>query len=381
MRTAMVARAWRTPLGHTIEAAMARLYAGERAATVDPRAGYACTTIAPLLDQPAQSRQARFLGRMGLFALEVATEALSASGIAGGPRVGVFCGVGGLRAHFDDVSPAFANQSDDGQRMWERGLRDMHPYWMLRHLSNNVHALASAGLGLRGEGAVFGGGNAGAQAIAAASRALWDGAIDAALVIAHDSLLEPETLVELGARRSATHAPLAQLVAPYAPESAGFVPGEAAAAIVLVREAACPVAWIEARDAAGEEARSTTTLASCATELASGAGVIAGAARAWPALDGDERDAIAALVARDAALVAPSAAMGQLGAATSVVQAIVLAETLRAQTLPPIAGLPRAADGPLVPVVRASSTAARIALGLHAIAPGLAAAIRVEIAR
>jgi 3-oxoacyl-(acyl-carrier-protein) synthase len=318
---------------------------------------------------------------MGLFGLEVATEALAASGIVGGPRVGVFCGVGGLRAHWEDMASAFANQGDDGRRIWERGLRDVHPYWMLRHLSNNVHALASAGLGLRGEGATFGGGNGGAQAIAAASRALWDGAIDAALVVAYDSLLEPETLVELGARRAATHASLARLAAPYATDAAGFVPGEAAAAIVLIREAFAPLAWIDVRTAAGAEADATATLVRCAATLAGGASVIAGAARAWPDLDGEERDAVAALVGREAPLVAPSAAMGQLGAATSVVQAIVLAEALRAQTLPPIAGLEGAAAGPLVPVTRVTSTAARIALGLDVAAPGLAAAIRVEVAR
>ncbi|MBA3458918.1 MAG: hypothetical protein H0T46_03085 [Deltaproteobacteria bacterium] len=381
MKVAMIARAWRTPLGNTVDAAMARLFAGERAATTDPRAGYPCSTIAPVRDQPAESRQARFLGRMGLFGLEVAGEALAASGIEAGPRTGVFCGVGGLRAHWEYMMPAFASQADDGQRMWERGLRDVHPYWMLRHLSNNVHALASATLRLRGDGATFGGGSASAQAIASASRALHDGAIDAALVIAYDSLLEPETLVELGARRSATHASLERLTAPYSQDAAGFVPGEAAAAIVLVRETDAPIAWIEVRDTAGAEPDSTSTLARCASHLADGATVVAGTGRAWPDLDAAERAAIGALVPRDAALVAPSAAMGQLGAATTLVQAIVLAESLRAGTLPPIAGLEHAAEGPLVPVTRATPTAARVALGVHASQPGLAAAIRVEVPR
>ncbi len=381
MKVAMIARAWRTPLGNTIDAAMARLFAGESAASTDPRPGYPCSTIAALRDAPAESRQARFLGRMGLFAIEVATEALAASNIEPGPRIGVFCGVGGLRAHWEDMLHAFANQTDDGTRMWDRGLRDVHPYWMLRHLSNNVHALASATLKLRGEGATFGGGSAGAQAIASASRALADGAIDAALVVAYDTLLEPETLVELGARRSATCASLARLTSPYAADAAGFVPGEAAAAIMLVRDAAAPLAWIEARATAGEEARSTSTLARCAAGLVGDVTVVAGSARAWPDLDAEEREEIGALVGADAALVAPAAAMGQLGAATSVVQAIVIAEALRARTLPPIAGLARPVAGPLVPITRATPTDARVALGLHVSQPGLAAAIRVEVPR
>src|SRR5262249_17847057 len=188
-----------------VDGAMARLLAGERAAIANPH-GYACTLVAPIQDPPARSRQARFLRRMGLHAMEVAREALGA--YPAGPRVGLFSGVGGLRAHGADMMPALANRRPDGERAWERGLRDIHPYWMLRHLSNNAHALASVELALRGEGATFGGATAGAQAIAAAIRALADGALDAAVVVAYDSLLEPETLVELGAKRAATHAAL-----------------------------------------------------------------------------------------------------------------------------------------------------------------------------
>ena len=394
MTVAMIARAWRTPLGDTIDAAMARLFAGERAATRDPRDGYACTSVSSIpphshsgvlprpakpgssiRQEPRRSRDARFLRRLGLFGLEAAIEALSASGLTGGPRVGLFSGVGGLRAHWDDMIAAFANQRDDGERMWERGLKDVHPYWMLRHLSNNVHALASAELDLRGEGATFGGGNGGAQAFAAAARALRDHAIDAAVVVAYDSLLEPETLVELGARGAATTAALDQLVAPYAAEARGFVPGEAAAAVVLVRDAAAPIARIAVAETAGDGA-----LARCAAALADGAQLVDGAARAWPLHDREERALLGALVA-GAQLTAISAAIGQVGAATALVQAIALAEMLRAETAAPIAGLARADAGPLSPITCATPTTARIALGLHTAAPGLASAVRVEVSR
>jgi len=321
---ALIASAWRTPLGATVDAAMARLYAGERAAIADDRAAYAFETIAPLRDEPARSRNARFLRRMGLFALEVATEALAASGVGGGERVGLFSGVGGLRAHWDDMLAAFAPQRDDGERMWERGLRDVHPYWMLRHLSNNVHAIASAELDVRGEGATFGGGNAGAQALAAAIRALHDGAIDAALVVAHDSLLEPETLVELGARGW---------------PAAGLVPGEAAAAVVLVRERE-GAPRLTAHDAAGPGA---------VDRLASMVGGHAVAAE-----DPHARDE-AAVVDRVAHRELATA-MGQVGAATAVVQAIALAEQLRARRLD-----------------------TRAAIGLHESAPGLASLVHVEV--
>jgi 3-oxoacyl-(acyl-carrier-protein) synthase len=302
IRASMIARAWRTALGRDIADVIARVRAGERAAIADTR-GYACASVAPITAEPERSRNSRFLRRMGLFGLEAATEALAASGIGGGSRVGLFSGVGGLRAHWDDMIAAFANQHESGERMWERGLSTVHPYWMLRHLSNNVHALASAELDLRGEGATFGGGNGGAQALASAIRALEAESIDAALVVAYDSLLEPETLVELGARNWPAQ---------------GLVPGEAAAAIVLVRERAGAPA-IAVRDAAGNDA-----LARCSTAIG----------------DGD-RDAY----------VAVAQSLGQLGAATALVQAIALAE-LR------------------IPV----------AIGLHAAAPELASAVRVEAA-
>lgn len=303
----MIARAWRTALGANVPEVLARVHAGDRAAISDTR-GYACTTIAPIPGEPARSRNSRFLRRMGLYGLEAATEALGASGIGSGSRIGLFSGVGGLRAHWDDMIAAFAEQREDGERMWERGLQSVHPYWMLRHLSNNVHALASAELDLRGEGATFGGGNGGAQAMASAIRALNAGAIDGALVVAYDSLLEPETLVELGARNW---------------QAQGLVPGEAAAAIVLVRDDGSRVDArhvVSVRDAAGRDA-----LARCSAAIG----------------DGD-RDAYVAI----------ANALGQLGAATALVQAIALAE------------------------VRLPS-----AIGLHSSAPELASAVRVETSR
>src|SRR4029077_17320164 len=114
------------------------------------------------------------------------------------------------RAHWDDMMPALARQTipgdgdidgtADGAQLWERGLKLLHPFWMLQHLSNNAHALSAAELGARGDGLTLARANAGAEALAAASAALEVGAVDAALVVAYDTLLEPETLVELATR-------------------------------------------------------------------------------------------------------------------------------------------------------------------------------------
>ena len=400
---ALIARAWRTPLGDSIDGAMAQLLAGERAVVANPRVpsgSYACSLVAPILAPPAPSRQARFLRRMGLHALEVAREALVSArglGIAGdvgrafdlacrGERIGLFSGVGGLRAHWDDMLPALAQQQPDGERAWERGLRDIHPYWMLRHLSNNAHALASVELGLRGGGATYGGATASVQALAAAARALADGAIDAAVVVAHDSLLEPETLVELAAKRAATHAVSSPPPA-YDAHAAGFVPGEAAAAIVLVRtedagdRALATIAAATGADGQPAEPSPRTLSRVLAALARPDDGVIVdGAARAWPELDAAERAMISSVVG-DAPLTATTAAMGQLGAATSIVQAIALVEALRGGVVPPIAGLVNPAPGPLRPVVAPAPTTAHAAMALATGAPGLTAAVRVEVRR
>jgi len=395
---AIVGQAWRTPLGRTVPDAIARLLAGERAATTGPRTdGYACRIAAPILDQPAKSRQARFLRRMGLFGLEVAHEAFTSATasrpLADRDRFGLFAGVGGLRAHWDDMLRALETQHDDGADAWQRGLRDVHPYWMLRHLSNNVHALAAIDLRLRGEGATFGGATGGAQALTAAIRALDARAIDAALVVAYDSLLEPETLVELGARRAATlEADPARLIAPYDPSAAGFVPGEAAAAVVLVRADAAAVpagsAIVDAVTVAdGERGEpSPATLDRLLARLlhhpraAATLAFVDGAARAWPELDAAERAVIAEHVPPTTPLTAITAAFGQLGAATSIVQAIAFGELLRRRSLPPIAGLQDSSTPPVnSSLTNARASALGPGVGLSTGAPGLAAAVTVEV--
>ena len=387
---AMIGRAWRTPLGATIDGAIARLLAGERAAIANPTRGYACSLAAPILDAPERSRHGRFLRRMGLHGMAVAREALDAAALGtevDRTRIGLFSGVGGLRAHWDDMMPALANQTDDGREAWTRGLRDVHPYWMLKHLSNNVHALVSADLDLRGEGATFGGATGSAQAMTAAIRALRDGAIDAALVVSYDSLLEPETLVELGARRAATLATSPPPPA-YDREAAGFVPGEAAAAIVLVRADRVDVRVAQSSPRAvrvdalatgdGERAEPSARVLDRLVRHFAGAEIVDGAARAWPDLDAAETEMLAAALP-GARLCAITSAMGQLGAATSIVQVVALSELLARGAVAPIAGITSPISDRLVSA--ATPTAARVALGLSTGAPGLAAAVRVEVLR
>lgn len=385
--------AWRTPLGATVDGALSRLLAGERAARVNDRFPvdtYACRLAAPIDGVPEASPHGRFLDRMGLFGVEVAREALAMAAARGSTgrdeRLGLFCGVGGLRVRWNELLPALAGQRPSGEEAWARGFRRLHPFWMLRHLSNNAHALISVEVRALGEGATFGGAVAGVEAIAAAARALADGAVDRALVVAYDSLIEPEILVELGARGAASHEPLDRLRAPYDARASGVVPGEAAAALVLGRDTIGAMGWIAAATGAdgseGEPAASH--LAAIVRRLVAEHGPIAlidGAARALPAHDQAERASVARVVGPTEPLIAVAAAMGALGATAAPVRAIALAEVLRRGVLPRIAGLERAAEGPLRPVVAAEGSRAHAAIGLVAGAAGLAGAVRVEVDR
>lgn len=388
MKAAVTGWAWRTPLGTTVEQGVARLLAGERAARPPegfPAEAYACRLVAPLGVQPARSREGRFLRRMGRFTLEVAREAAEQAGVQGGDRVGLFAGFGGLRAHWEEMMPALEKQAPDGRESWRRGLEGLHPFWMLQHLSNNAHALVSVALKARGEGMTFGGANAGAQALASAQRALEAGAVDVAIVLAEETLLEPEVLVELGASGAANRAGLEALEAPYSARAAGFVPGEAVAAVVLERVAEAgprALAWMEAADGAdgSKGAPRPETLARVASGLMPpGMSVIDGAGRADVAFDAAERELLARLVPEGTCLTSTSSAMGQLGASAPVVQLIALASCLLRGLLPPVAGLREPAPGPLRLLTKAEETVVRQALAFSVGAPGLAAAVRVEV--
>jgi len=422
-RAAITGWAWRTPLGASMDEVLPLLLAGERAATPGhrfPLSTYPCSFVAPIRGEAREGRHRRFVRRLGLFAMEAGFEAFAGAGhrrdqLAGsisraqkgdrqGDRLGLFTAVGGLRADWDELTPALASQRPDGALAWDGGFRLLHPFWMLRYLSNNVHALLAMELGARGEGVCFGGANAGAQALVSAARALEVGAVDAALVVAYDSLIEPETLVELGARGELARANTKTALAPpYSPFASGFVPGEAAAAIVLERKEDAgdrSLAILTAADATdGQEGEPLAeTIERAAQEVAQGDSIVDGAARANAALDQAEREALARVLGTDAVLLATASAMGRVGAAAALVQAIALGTIVRSGALPPIAGFPdpsnepelnqinktlpdRAAGSraPLRSLARAEPTRARSAIGISTGAPGAVGVVRVEV--
>ncbi|TKD07548.1 beta-ketoacyl synthase N-terminal-like domain-containing protein [Polyangium fumosum] len=390
-RMAVTGCSLRTPLGDDARAVLRRLLAGERAAAPNAHfdaSTYTCRLAATIPGAPRPTKHRKFVKRMGLFGMEVGAEALARAGTpAKGARLGLFCGYGGLRAHWDDLMPVLERQTGDARATgaWAQGFSLLHPFWMLFHLSNNAHALLSIDVGGKGDGTTTAGSNAGAQALRAASIALAVGSVDAALVFAYDTLVEPETLLSLGMSGAATSAATTEaVVAPYDEGAAGFVPGEAAAAVVLERpddagDRALSFVSAAATADGAEGFPSPRALASLAAGLSVGDMIVDGAALASPERDTAERAALADVLGPSATLLALTASTGQLGGATAVVQAILLAEALRAGALPPIAGLDRPSAGPLRPLARAEETRARSALALSAGMPGLAGALRVEV--
>lgn len=380
----------RTPLGEDVATIGERIYNGERVITPNPRFDartYPCSLAAAIAVDPKPSKHRRFVKRMGLFGIEVGTEALAQSQTpVRGTRLGLFCGYGGLRAHWDDLMPVLEKQdgSLEARESWARGFSLLHPFWMLFHLSNNAHALLSIQLGATGDGTTSAGSNAGAQALRAAAAALESDSIDAALVFAYDTLVEPETILSLGASGAATNCPEASAVpGPYSVGACGFVPSEAAAALVLEKPDQArgrTIALLSATTTADGNAgfSEPSTLAHALAAISEGDSLVDGSGLAHRHYDDGERDVIAKHLGDSTRLISTTASLGQMGAATSLVQAILLQHYLLHKKLPPIAGLSEPAPGPLRPLIHAETSEFRSAVALSCGLPGLVGAIRVE---
>ena len=274
---AVMAAAMETPLGDCA-ATIAAIAEGRRAGARDAATDL---VVARLACEPPGTRHARLVGALPVLALEIARAAARA--VPRGPRTGAFVATGGLRAQWEALAPAMAEQAADGANAWARGLSRMHPLWMLRYLSNAAHAIIAAELGAVGDGATFAGPASAASALVAASAAFDSGAIDHAIVVALDDVTADEVALELHARHP------------------DVVPGTAVAAIALARTpGGVQLAAVDGVDPEHAE-----------PSPAAIAGVRARLPRA-------ERD------------VAFSAATGWLGAAGLLVDAIVAAELMRA---------------------------------------------------
>lgn len=391
---AIVGWAWRTPLGDQIDEVMARVMRADSgigllSQVMGPEHGYSAKLAAMIPTEPARSRHQRFARRLDLFGVEAALEAASMAGVAPSSRVGVFVGYGGLRAHWDEMMPSLKGQRADLKGLWEHGFRDFHPFWMLRHLSNNAHAIAAAELGATGEGLTLGGANGGAQALAAAQLALSQRRVDIAVVSAYDSLVQPDVLVELGSSGALSLAATPDALRPaYDARASGRVVSEGAACVVLMRPEDAPQALGLVRAFDGADGSRYAPSAQALTELLErerlgAVDAVDGASQADVALDAAEREALGRLFGQDVALTSLASCWGDMGAASAVAQVIALTWCMRRGLLPPMSrleqGEPPSMKLPLVPVTLATSPRpATRALGLTLAAPGLIGVICVE---
>ena len=149
--------------------------------------------------EPNARRHARLLGKLPALAIDV----VGKLSIPPTPRerLGVFVATGDLRAQWDDLAPAMAEQVASAEQSWARGLSRMHPLWMLRYLSNRTQALIAAEFGAVGDGATFAGSASAASALVSASDAIAAGTIDRAIVVALDDTTAAEVVRELAPRR------------------------------------------------------------------------------------------------------------------------------------------------------------------------------------
>ncbi|MBI2373202.1 MAG: hypothetical protein HYV07_04320 [Deltaproteobacteria bacterium] len=385
MSAAVTAYGLRTALGSKVEEVFSRLVSGECAALMSPSFSTETYPVrfGAVLKAPLRpSRHARFVRRLGQHAIEVGREVFEHAGLSSGPRLGLFFATGTLSTDFEELAPKLRRQRSDAENCWSLGLGELHPFWLLRHLSNNAHGLLAADLGAKGEGLVCAGTNAAAQTIASAAEALEVGSIDVALVVAMDSLVVPEVLVSPS---TLFREPAGAPKPPYGLGSRGAFPGEAVAALCLERVAdAGPraLALIEAHAFAdgspGEP--SEETLAHAVAELAGrSVKLVDGAGRARRDFDDAERRSLGRALGETALLSATSAALGVTGAAHSAVQAILLIEMLRRGIVPAIAGLEDPAPGPLTPARSLETVRDGSAIGVSTGAPGLVGVVRVEL--
>ncbi|HOS99825.1 MAG TPA: beta-ketoacyl synthase N-terminal-like domain-containing protein [Acidobacteriota bacterium] len=344
--------------------------------------GFACRRAAQAAAPDADAlgvspRDAYIMGRSNLWFLQAARAALAEAGLPAvctdGPAVGCFAALGMIDPVPDDLrAAAVRSRGPDGafdhDRFYADAYREIYPLWPLAILNNVGFCMAAAGLGIRGENAVFAGGaDAGAAALIEAADVVGAGRVDVALAGG-----AAEAITPLGLARWHRQAALIPgdgpepACRPFHPASGGVVPGEGAAVLVLEREASARTRGVPILAAvAGWGCAGGESAVARAAERALTTG--AGGPRAvdvWiphgegaPARDADETAAYRRLWPRPAAappVAAFKGRLGHLGPAALMADAALTVEIFRTGRMPAAwpdgAGadpmLPLAATGP-----------------------------------
>jgi 3-oxoacyl-[acyl-carrier-protein] synthase II len=298
-------------------------------------------TRACVQDIPVRLR--RYCTPAVAWGIRAARQALAEAGIRPGEdglRLGLYTSQGG---YTHPSQPAYADLLDecrvDGEldraALARRVLcsKALDPFLVLKSLTNGLLGLLSMSLGIRGEASAYMEGVSGNHAaLCAAREALQSGRIDAALVVAAGSDLDPLALVAL-ARSGALSRCGNDCFRPFDADAHGGIAGEGAVALLL-RRAERQHAWL---GLLGEAHAAASVAALATSEQRADLLLACGTGRA----DQDRRTS--AVLARwpDASISCPNALTGRLGGAPTLLSILVALQAIGNRQVPPIAGLRR----------------------------------------
>ncbi len=191
----------------------------------------------------------KFIRRTDVFGLYAADRAIEASGlgawraaldddaatrVADGTGVFVGCGGGSFGNQYDFL-PLIAATQGDLAGFGRELLATVNPMWLLRSLPNNVLGHVGIRHGLKGPNACITSHSvSGLLALAEGAEALRTGQCERAVVVAHDAIIEPQSLLYYDRLGLLSHTALR----PFDRHHDGSVIGEGAAAAMLETEAA-----------------------------------------------------------------------------------------------------------------------------------------------
>ena len=265
---------------------------------------------------------------LGAARLAVGHSGLPAAGLAG--RSAIYTGSSGTRHEQTyDFLPALCARSE-GRPAFGAALRgQVHPFWLLTMLPNNVLAYAAIELGWQGSNQNFTQGAASSlTALIEAGKALRRGEAGRALVVGYDSVLEPERHVfyrQSGLLSSAAPRP-------FSAAAEGTVLGEGAGALVLESGAAADGRGAQvygqllggATLAAGRQSLRRALQAGLADAgvCADDVGLVVAMGEATPERDAGEATAIRHVFPAGPAVLTLSWCLGHTGAAAPVLGAL-----------------------------------------------------------
>jgi 3-oxoacyl-[acyl-carrier-protein] synthase II len=369
-----------TAVGHDVVSSWASLVAGRPGITeVAPLASWRREPVVaarvPDLGPPERLRvpkHVKFMGRSAMCALTAMAEAVASAGDPRGDvdpyRLAIFAGSGESGLDYDEFFPALdAAWSGAGRGEYRHvggpAARLVPPYFSLRSLANGPLALAAIELGALGAGLNFvQGATASARALAAAVDELRDGGADRAVAMGSDALVTSAPWLAYERAGLLSHRTPPRSCTPFDRARDGFALGEAGAALVLERAddarrrgarilgeiagvafSTTPDHRVSSRSAVPGDRAGTpavafdTTLASDASASDPVAVVAFGDATTWGGRG--ELARLEALIPRGVPVTAVTGATGFVGAATSVVQAVVALCALEHGRVPAIVGL------------------------------------------